>query len=70
MSRKSRQGYTIRHLLQLPSTRSPGPHPPPPAIKSGWRRIGCHITAPLLLSKFLKGLHARRNDAERRPLSR
>ncbi|XP_050345754.1 uncharacterized protein LOC126770400 [Nymphalis io] len=37
MSRKSRQGYSIRHLLQLPNPRSsPGPHPPP-GIKASLR---------------------------------
>ncbi|XP_026742834.1 myelin transcription factor 1 isoform X2 [Trichoplusia ni] len=40
MSRKSRQGYSIRHLLQLPNApRSPPsvPHPPAPCIKASLR---------------------------------
>ncbi|XP_063531667.1 myelin transcription factor 1-like protein isoform X8 [Cydia strobilella] len=40
MSRKSRQGYSIRHLLQLPNApRSPpaAPHPPAPCIKASLR---------------------------------
>ncbi|XP_073944263.1 uncharacterized protein isoform X3 [Choristoneura fumiferana] len=40
MSRKSRQGYSIRHLLQLPTApRSPPatPHPPAPCIKASLR---------------------------------
>ncbi|XP_063620144.1 myelin transcription factor 1 isoform X7 [Cydia splendana] len=40
MSRKSRQGYSIRHLLQLPNApRSPpaAPHPPAPSIKASLR---------------------------------
>ncbi|CAH2074364.1 unnamed protein product, partial [Iphiclides podalirius] len=46
MSRKSRQGYSIRHLLQLPNARSPPstpPHPPAPCIKA-------HLTCYSLLS--------------------
>ncbi|CAH4032209.1 unnamed protein product [Pieris brassicae] len=35
MSRTGRQGYSIRHLLQLPNAArsSPGPNPPTPSAK-------------------------------------
>ncbi|XP_047510317.1 myelin transcription factor 1 isoform X3 [Pieris napi] len=40
MSRTGRQGYSIRHLLQLPNAArsSPGPNPPTPSAKASLRQ--------------------------------
>lgn len=55
MSRKSRQGYSIRHLLQLPNApRSPpaSSHPPAPCIKVSAILQLFNLTVSFMVEQF------------------